>query len=68
MADVGCSEKAVEDADLVVEAIIESIKVKRDLFGFLDGKARYVIPTAIHKSLTTLDPTASSLPTLRRYP
>ncbi|ODN94700.1 3-hydroxyacyl-CoA dehydrogenase [Cryptococcus wingfieldii CBS 7118] len=32
--------EAVEDADLVVEAIIESIKVKRDLFGFLDGKAK----------------------------
>ncbi|CAD6567252.1 MAG: hypothetical protein TREMPRED_003435, partial [Tremellales sp. Tagirdzhanova-0007] len=32
--------KAVTDADLVVEAIIESLKVKRDLFGFLDGKAK----------------------------
>nr|XP_019044103.1 3-hydroxyacyl-CoA dehydrogenase [Kwoniella bestiolae CBS 10118]OCF23033.1 3-hydroxyacyl-CoA dehydrogenase [Kwoniella bestiolae CBS 10118] len=32
--------KAVEDTDLVVEAIIESIKVKRDLFGFLDSKAK----------------------------
>jgi 3-hydroxyacyl-CoA dehydrogenase len=30
----------VESADLVVEAIIESMKVKRDLFGFLDGKAK----------------------------
>ncbi|KAE8539394.1 hypothetical protein D1P53_004494 [Cryptococcus gattii VGV] len=34
------SSQAVEEADLVVEAIIESIKVKRDLFGFLDGKAK----------------------------
>ncbi|WRT70189.1 uncharacterized protein IL334_007183 [Kwoniella shivajii] len=32
--------KAVQEADLVVEAIIESIKVKRDLFGFLDTKAK----------------------------
>jgi len=32
----------VKDADLVVEAIIESIKIKRDLFGFLDGKAKLV--------------------------
>ncbi|WVN90830.1 uncharacterized protein L203_106073 [Cryptococcus depauperatus CBS 7841] len=32
--------EAVANADLVVEAIIESIKVKRDLFGFLDGKAK----------------------------
>ncbi|WVR00151.1 hypothetical protein IAU59_007293 [Kwoniella sp. CBS 9459] len=32
--------KAVQDADLVVEAIIESLKVKRDLFGFLDTKAK----------------------------
>jgi 3-hydroxyacyl-CoA dehydrogenase len=30
----------VEDADLVVEAIIESLKVKRDLFGFIDTKAQ----------------------------
>ncbi|ORY33401.1 3-hydroxyacyl-CoA dehydrogenase [Naematelia encephala] len=34
------SAKAVEEADLVVEAIIESLKVKRDLFGFLDTKAK----------------------------
>jgi 3-hydroxyacyl-CoA dehydrogenase len=32
--------KAVENADLVVEAIIESLKVKGDLFGFLDSKAK----------------------------
>ncbi|WWC91740.1 uncharacterized protein L201_006687 [Kwoniella dendrophila CBS 6074] len=32
--------KAVEQSDLVIEAIIESIKVKRDLFGFLDSKAK----------------------------
>lgn len=34
------SEKAVAESDLVVEAIIESIKIKRDLFGFLDKKAK----------------------------
>ncbi|KAL7418391.1 hypothetical protein Q5752_006849 [Cryptotrichosporon argae] len=31
---------AVKEADLVVEAIIESLKVKRDLFGFLDEHAK----------------------------
>lgn len=40
MAGADASAKAVEEADLVVEAIIESLKVKRDLFGFLDSKAR----------------------------
>ena len=39
-ADFGHRAKAVEDADLVIEAIIESLKVKRDLFGFLDDKAK----------------------------
>jgi 3-hydroxyacyl-CoA dehydrogenase len=34
--------EAVKESDLVVEAIIESLKVKGDLFGFLDGKAKYV--------------------------
>ncbi|WWD19670.1 hypothetical protein CI109_104132 [Kwoniella shandongensis] len=34
------ASKAVEDSDLVVEAIIESLKVKRDLFKFLDTKAK----------------------------
>ena len=29
----------MERADLVVEAIIESLKVKRDLFGYIDTKA-----------------------------
>lgn len=29
-------------SDLVIEAIIESIKVKRDLFKHLDEHARYV--------------------------
>lgn len=33
------SGEAVSSADLIIEAIIESIKIKRDLFGFLDGKA-----------------------------
>lgn len=32
--------KAVQDADLVVEAIIESLKVKGDLFGAIDSKAK----------------------------
>ncbi|GHJ89583.1 hypothetical protein NliqN6_5985 [Naganishia liquefaciens] len=36
MTDAG---EAVSSADLIIEAIIESIKIKRDLFGFLDGKA-----------------------------
>lgn len=31
---------AVQKADLVIEAIIESLKVKRDLFKHLDGHAR----------------------------
>lgn len=31
--------KAVAETDVVVEAIIENIKVKRELFGFLDKKA-----------------------------
>ncbi|KAJ9111604.1 hypothetical protein QFC22_006475 [Naganishia vaughanmartiniae] len=31
--------EAVSSADLIIEAIIESIKIKRDFFGFLDGKA-----------------------------
>jgi 3-hydroxyacyl-CoA dehydrogenase len=35
--------KAVKNADLVIEAIIESLKVKRDLFGHLDTKAKYMI-------------------------
>lgn len=34
-----CSETAVQNTDLVVEAIIENIKIKRDLFAFLDKKA-----------------------------
>ncbi|KAK4683804.1 3-hydroxyacyl-CoA dehydrogenase, partial [Tremellales sp. Uapishka_1] len=42
--------KAVEESDLVVEAIIESIKVKRDLFGFLDSKAK---PSCIFASNTS---------------
>lgn len=33
------TEKAVSNTDLVVEAIIENIKIKRDLFGYLDKKA-----------------------------
>lgn len=36
------SGEAVKDSDLVIEAIIESLKVKSDLFGFLDTKAKYV--------------------------
>jgi 3-hydroxyacyl-CoA dehydrogenase len=40
------SAEAVKDSDLVVEAIIESLKVKGDLFKFLDGKARYVNPSS----------------------
>jgi len=33
----------VKESDLVVEAIIESLKVKGDLFKFLDDKAKYVL-------------------------
>lgn len=32
-------EAAVKDTDLVIEAIIENVGIKKDLFGFLDGKA-----------------------------
>ncbi|EPQ30190.1 uncharacterized protein PFL1_02306 [Pseudozyma flocculosa PF-1] len=32
-------EAAVQDTDLVIEAIIENVGIKKDLFGFLDGKA-----------------------------
>ncbi|KAJ9116793.1 hypothetical protein QFC24_006688 [Naganishia onofrii] len=32
--------EAVSSADLIIEAIIESIKIKRDFFGFLDTKAQ----------------------------
>lgn len=31
--------EAVEGTDLVVEAIIENLKIKKELFGFLDTKA-----------------------------
>lgn len=31
---------AVQDADLVVEAIIESMKIKNELFKFIDSKAK----------------------------
>ena len=37
--------EAVKNSDLVIEAIIESLKVKSDLFGFLDSKAKYVLTT-----------------------
>lgn len=33
------SEEGVKEADLVVEAIIENMKIKQDLFAFLDSKA-----------------------------
>ncbi len=31
--------EAVKETDLVIEAIIENVGIKKDLFGFLDGKA-----------------------------
>lgn len=34
----------MKQSDLVIEAIIESLKVKRDLFKHLDSHARYVVP------------------------
>lgn len=32
--------EAVQNADLVIEAIIENLKIKQDLFAFLDSKAK----------------------------
>ena len=37
------SAKAVEQSDLVVEAIIENLKVKQELFSNLDSHAKYVL-------------------------
>lgn len=56
-----CSEKAVQGSDLVVEAIIENIKIKRDLFAFLDTKASWV---GLEIGLTAA-PRPSLLPTPR---
>jgi 3-hydroxyacyl-CoA dehydrogenase len=39
--------EAVKESDLVVEAIIESLKVKGDLFKFLDDKAKYIFLTRL---------------------
>ena len=36
----GFSSEAVQNADLVIEAIIENLKIKQDLFAFLDSKAK----------------------------
>jgi 3-hydroxyacyl-CoA dehydrogenase len=44
--------KAVEQADLVVEAIIENLKIKRNLFGLLDSKARYVVSRSVKRGYT----------------
>jgi 3-hydroxyacyl-CoA dehydrogenase len=35
------SEKAIEGSDLIIEAIIENLELKQDLFSFLDKKARW---------------------------
>lgn len=44
------SGEAVSSSDLVVEAIVESLKIKRDLFNFLDGQAN---PRCIFASNTS---------------
>ena len=33
------AEEAVQQTDLVIEAVIENLKLKKELFGFIDGKA-----------------------------
>lgn len=38
-----CRGEAVQQSDLVVEAIVENLKIKQELFKFLDGKAQYVL-------------------------
>jgi len=47
---VGSAEEAVAEADLVVEAVLEDLQVKRDLFGRLDAAAP---PSAILASNTS---------------
>ncbi|KAJ9111024.1 hypothetical protein QFC22_006620 [Naganishia vaughanmartiniae] len=42
--------QAVSSSDLVIEAIVENLKIKRDLFGFLDRKAD---PSCIFASNTS---------------
>ncbi|KAK1921960.1 3-hydroxyacyl-CoA dehydrogenase [Papiliotrema laurentii] len=58
--------KAVEDADLVVEAIIESLKVKRDLFGFIDTKAQPSCIFATNTSSLSVSEIAESCSEERR--
>lgn len=53
MTDTLCRGEAVKNSDLVIEAIIESLKVKSDLFGFLDTKAKYVLALISRKSRST---------------
>jgi len=47
---VGTAEEAVADADLVVEAVLEDLQVKRELFGRIDAAAP---PSAILASNTS---------------
>nr|XP_018260835.1 3-hydroxyacyl-CoA dehydrogenase [Kwoniella dejecticola CBS 10117]OBR82993.1 3-hydroxyacyl-CoA dehydrogenase [Kwoniella dejecticola CBS 10117] len=58
--------KAVHDSDLVIEAIIESIKVKRDLFGFLDEKAKAECIFATNTSSLSVKEIAESCSTERQ--
>ncbi|EIW71994.1 hypothetical protein TREMEDRAFT_24464 [Tremella mesenterica DSM 1558] len=58
--------KAVEEADLVVEAIIESLKIKRDLFGYLDTKAKAECIFASNTSSLSITEIAESCSTERQ--
>ncbi|KAI9634116.1 3-hydroxyacyl-CoA dehydrogenase [Dioszegia hungarica] len=58
--------KAVENADLVVEAIIESLKVKRDLFGLLDKTAKESCIFASNTSSLSVKEIAESCQAARR--
>ena len=52
--------KAVESTDLVIEAIIENMKIKRELFGFLDTKAPGDAIFASNTSSLSINEIASS--------
>lgn len=54
------SEEAVSDADLVIEAIVENIKVKQQLFGKLDGIAPAKTIFATNTSSLSVTEIASS--------
>jgi 3-hydroxyacyl-CoA dehydrogenase len=52
--------EAVADADLVVEAIIENIKIKQDLFAMLDKAAKETCIFASNTSSLSISEIASS--------